>query len=62
MRERREEYYRDLRQTLDDENRRGLNSDPFYGWTQREIDNYNASLNADDLNDVQDPGEQDQDA
>jgi len=62
MRERREDYYRDLRQTLDDEHRRGLNSDPFYGWTQREIDNYNASLNADDLNDVQDPGEQDQDA
>jgi len=47
MRERREDYYRDLRQTIDDEHRRGLNPDPFYGWTQREIDNYNASLEVD---------------
>ncbi len=47
MAERRADHYRDLRKTMDDEHRRGLNADPFYGWTQREIDNYNASLNAD---------------
>jgi hypothetical protein len=58
MAERRADYYRDLYQTLDDEHRRGLNNDPFYGWTQREIDNYNASLNA-DREDEQEPEEQD---
>jgi len=42
-----EEHYRELRQTIDNEHRRGLNSNPFYGWTQQEIDSYQASLNAD---------------
>jgi len=48
MAERRSDYYRDLHQTLDEENCRGLNNDPFYGWTQSEIENYKASLEADD--------------
>ncbi len=47
MQERREEHYRELRETLDDEHRRGLNRNPYYGWTRTEIENYEASLNAD---------------
>lgn len=47
MQERREEHYRELRQTLDDEHRRGLNSNPYYGWTRAEIERHEASLNAD---------------
>ena len=47
MQERREEHYRELRQTLDDEHRRGLNRNPYYGWTRGEIGRHEASLNAD---------------
>ena len=47
VQEMRQEYYRDLRETLDREHRQGLNTNPYYGWTQQEIDNYEASLNAD---------------
>jgi hypothetical protein len=47
MQERREEHYRELRQTLDDEHRRGLNRNPYYGWTRQEIEQHEASLNAD---------------
>jgi hypothetical protein len=47
MQERREEHNRELRQTLDDEHRRGLNPNPHYHWTREEIERYEASLNAD---------------
>lgn len=47
LREIRADHYRELRETVDREHRKGLNTNPYYGWTQQEIDNYEASLNAD---------------
>ena len=47
LRELREDFRRDLYRTMDDEHRRGLNTNPNYGWTRAEIDHYEASLNAD---------------
>lgn len=47
FRELREDHYRELRQTMDDEHRRGLNPTPYYGWTRQEIEHHEASLNAD---------------
>jgi hypothetical protein len=47
VKEMREEHYRELRETLDREHRQGLNNNPYYGWTQQEIDNYEASFEVD---------------
>ena len=47
LRELRDDFRRDLYRTMDDEHRRGLNTNPHYGWTRQEIENYEASLNTD---------------
>jgi len=47
FRELRDDFRRDLYRTMDDEHRRGLNTNPYYGWTEREIINHEASLNVD---------------
>ena len=47
FRELREDFRRDLYRTMDDEHRRRLNPNPYYGWTREEIEHHEASLNAD---------------
>jgi len=47
IREMQQEHRRDLRETLDREHRQGLNNNPYYGWNEREILNYEASFEVD---------------
>jgi hypothetical protein len=47
LRELRADFQRDLHETLDKEHAKGLNTNPHYGMTQREIDHELASLDYD---------------